>query len=144
MKIKQKNWAPTINFFKKQSNWTKILEDAARAVLPDAVNESKSFAYAHYKRRTGSLGDSISGDVYIEGDKVYYSIESNHPAANLIEYGGYSPFPPWGKELSFPEAKAVYENQPFTQPQPFLRPAANNAVFKVNKQIVVEFNKAKP
>jgi hypothetical protein len=140
-----RNWAPTINFFKKRSNWKTIFERAAHAVLPEAVTDAKNLAYSHYRLNTGELGDSVKGEVYIEGDDVFYEITSNHPAAALIEYGGYSPFPPWDTgELTFPEAKAVYENQPFAQPHPFMRPAANNAVAKLNKQIVAEFKSAKP
>ena len=29
-------------------------------------------------------------------DIVDISLGSDHPAAAIIEYGGYSPFPPWG------------------------------------------------
>ena len=142
-----KNWAPTINFFKKRSNWKTIFERAARTVLPEAVRDAKNLAYSHYSLNTGELGDSIKGEVYVEGDDVIYEITSDHDAAQIIEYGGYSPFPPWkgvGGELDYPAAKAVYEEQPFSQPHPFMRPAANNAVAKLNKQIVAEFKSAKP
>jgi len=145
--VESKNFAPTINFFKKESNWMDILERAAVSVLPTVVNEARSLAYSHYRQNTGSLGNSIKGEVFVEGDKVYYEISSTHPAAGLIEFGGYSEFPPWkevGGDLDFPAAKAVFENQPFTEPQPFLRPAAINAMKKLNKQIVAEFNNSKP
>ena len=143
----EKNWAPTINFFKKKSNWKQIYKQAARAVLPDAIDEAKRLAYSHFRQNTGGLGNSIDGEIDLDEDHVRYEITSDHPAAALIEYGGYSPFPPWtevGGELSFPQAKAVFKNQPFAEAHPFLRPAANNAVKKLNKQIVAEFNRAKP
>ena len=79
-------------------------------------------------------------------DSVFYDVSSDHPAAGIIEYGGYSPFPPWGAEsgLDFPVAKEIFKKQPFKQPRPFLRPAANNAVKKLNKEVVAQFKAAKP
>ena len=145
--VNAKNFAPTINFFKKESNWRDILERAAEAVLPEVVDEAKRLAYSHFRSNTGKLGSSIEGSVFVKGDKVFYEVTSDHEAAGIIEFGGYSPFPPWkeiGGELDFLAAKAVFENQPFTEPQPFLRPAATNAMPRLNKQIIAEFNRAKP
>ena len=140
-------WFPTINFFKKKENWVEILEEAADNVADQIKDDAKRLAYSHFRQNTGALRNSIVVWSEVNNDKVSLGLQSDHPAANLIEYGGYSPFPPWkevGGELSFLQAKAVHKNQPFKQPHPFLRPAANNAIKKLNKQIVAEFNRAKP
>ena len=145
----------TINFFKKKSNWQQIMAGAAEKVAKDIEKDAKKKLYQYsgggkstkIKKNTGALEKSIKVSVDVFEDIVDIGLGSGHPAAAIIEFGGYSPFPPWkkvGGKLDFPAAKAVFENQPFTEPQPFLRPAATNAMPRLNKQIIAEFNKAKP
>ena len=121
-----------INFYKKKGNWVDILETAAENVLDDIVSDAKDNA-------SGGLKNSISGYVSSSGNSVEIVVGSSHPAAAIIEYGGYSPFPPWeevGGVLPFPVAKAVFENQPFAEPQPYLRPALQNNVGSLESEVV--------
>lgn len=111
----------TINFYKKKKNWQTILEVAAENVAADIEDTAKRLA----PKKTNRLANSIRAGVSTSGDKVRLTLGSSHPAATIIEFGGYSPFPPWGTEsgLDFPVAKEIFENQPFKQPRPFIRPA---------------------
>ena len=130
-------WFPTINFFKKKENWVEILEEAADNVADQIKDEAKRLAYSHFRQNTGALRNSIVVWSEVNNDKVSLGLQSDHPAANLIEYGGYSPFPPWGEEsgLPFPVAKKIYENQPFAQPRPFLRPAITENKSSLEKEV---------
>ena len=118
----------TINFFKKQDNWEDIFETAANNVANDILNDAKDMVYLRLNRRSGQLGESIDIDVSTSGNYVELTLGSYHPAAAIIEFGGYSPFPPWGEAsgLDFPVAKKIFENQPFAEPRPYLRPALEN------------------
>ena len=132
-------WFPTINFFKKKENWVDILEEAADNIADQIKDEAKRLAYSHFRQNTGALRNSIVVWSEVNNDKVSLGLESDHPAANLIEYGGYSPFPPWtevGGELSYPQAKAVFKNQPFAEAHPFLRPALLNNIDELNSEIM--------
>ena len=131
-------WFPTINFFKKNENWVEILEEAADNVADQIKDEAKRLAYSHFRQNTGALRNSIVVWSEVNNDKVSLGLQSDHPAANQIEYGGYRPFPPWGEEsgLTFPEAKAVFKNQPFAEAQPFLRPALLNNIDAINSEIM--------
>ena len=132
LQIDTTEFVRVINFYKKRDNWVDILEEAAENVVDDMITDAK----ANVK---GSLKDSISGYVSASGNDVEIIVTANHPAAAIIEYGGYSPFPPWeevGGVLPFPVAKAVYENQPFAEPQPFLRPALENNIGSLESEVV--------
>tara|TARA_R110002020_G_scaffold4359_1_gene19244 strand:- start:35 stop:481 length:447 start_codon:yes stop_codon:yes gene_type:complete len=131
-------WFPTINFLKKSNNWVEILEEAAENVIEEIRDDAEQILYSKVKRNTGSVGESIFTYSEVIGDKVSLGLESEHPAASIIEYGGYSPFPPWGSSsgLPFPVAKKIYENQPFAQPRPFLRPALTNGIDDINSEIM--------
>ena len=127
-----------INIYKKQDNWIDIIETAANNVANDILNDAKDKVYEKVTRRTGGVADSLDVNVYTSGNTVSIELESSHPAAAIIEYGGYSPFPPWGEEsgLDFPVAKKIFENQPFAQPRPFLRPAIQENISNLEKEVV--------
>ena len=151
----EKNFVPIMNFFKKKNNWRNIFERAAEAVAPGARDEAEKIVYTHFRRRDGGLGKSITVDVYAEDDTAFYDVSSDHPAAGIIEYGGYSPMPsPFSENIKkyadiygvapYVVAKGIEKNQPFSDPHPFLRPAANNAMKKLNKEVVAQFKAVKP
>tara|TARA_R110000824_G_scaffold123406_1_gene281200 strand:+ start:363 stop:809 length:447 start_codon:yes stop_codon:yes gene_type:complete len=126
-----------INLFKKEDNWVDILETAAENVADEILEDAKAKVYQKLKRQTGGIADSLDVDVSTSGNTVSIEIGSSHPAAAIIEYGGYSPFPPWGSSsgLPFPVAKKIYENQPFAQPRPFLRPAVIENMSNLEKEV---------
>ena len=151
----ERNFVPTMNFFKKKNNWRNIFVRAAEAVAPGVRDEAEKIVYSHFGRRTGGLGKDITVDVYAEEDTAFYDVSSDHPAAEIIEYGGYSPMPyPYSESIQKyadiygvepgAVAKGIEKNQPFSDPHPFLRPAANNAIKKLNKEVVAQFKAAKP
>ena len=127
-----------INIFKKEDNWVDILDTAADNVANKILKDAKKKVYQKLTRRTGSIADSLDVDVSTSGNTVSIEIGSSHPAAAIIEYGGYSPFPPWGEEsgLPFPVAKKIYEKQPFAQPRPYLRPAITENISNLEKEVV--------
>tara|TARA_R100000231_G_C5273784_1_gene149458 strand:- start:188 stop:616 length:429 start_codon:yes stop_codon:yes gene_type:complete len=131
LEIDTTEFVRVINFYKKQDNWVDILEEAGENVLDDIITDAK----ANVK---GSLKDSISGYVNTSDNEVEIVVTANHPAASIIEFGGYSPFPPWeevGGVLPFPVAKEIYETQPFSEPQPYLRPALQNNVGTLESEV---------
>jgi len=127
-----------INLYKKEDHWVDILETAAENIVDEILSDAKDKVYQKLTKRTGSIAESLSADVSTSGNTVSLSIWSDHPAAAIIEYGGYSPFPPWGEEsgLDFPVAKKIFENQPFAQPRPFLRPAIQENISNLEKEVV--------
>ena len=126
-----------INLFKKEDNWVDILETAAENVADEILEDAKAKVYQKLKRQTGGIADSLDVNVITSKNTVTIEIGSSHPAAAIIEYGGYSPFPPWGSSsgLPFPVAKKIYENQPFAQPRPFLRPAIIENISNLEKEV---------
>tara|TARA_R110002096_G_scaffold225465_1_gene414673 strand:- start:43 stop:489 length:447 start_codon:yes stop_codon:yes gene_type:complete len=126
-----------INLFKKEDNWVDILETAAENVADEILEDAKAKVYQKLKRQTGGIADSLDVNVITSKNTVTIEIGSSHPAAAIIEYGGYSPFPPWGSSsgLPFPVAKKIYENQPFAQPRPFLRPAVIENMSNLEKEV---------
>ena len=121
-----------INLYKKRENWEDILEEAADNVLDFIIMDAMDLA-------VGGVAEEISGYVGTSGNSVTIELECSHPAAAMFEYGGYSSFPPWdevGGVLPFPVARAIEENQPFSQPQPFLRPAFSNNVGLIESEVV--------
>ena len=124
-----------INLYKKSEYWADILETAGNNVIDDIEEDAKRLA----PKDTGQLENSIVGSVSTSGNNVNFLLTSSHPAASIIEYGGYSPFPPWkevGGVLSFPAAKTVFEKQPFETPQPYIRPALINNLPRLEKEVV--------
>ena len=81
----------TINFFKKQETWQEILAVAASNVEATVEDDAKNILYSQVNKVTGSVGDSIGTTVDISDDDVTLSVGSSHPAADMIEYGGFVP-----------------------------------------------------
>ena len=75
-----------INFYSQSGNWEEILEEALWEA-EDTIkwNASYYLNQGGFGRRTGRLEESI--DVSVDGTELIVSV--NHPAANLMEYGGY-------------------------------------------------------
>ncbi len=155
-----KTFVPLMNFFKNKRNWHRIFERAAESVAPEVRDDAEKILYTHFKKRKGKLGDSIEVEVEAMDDSVVYEVGSAHPAAGIIEYGGYSEFPPWGPGSNiweyaeagdktvtpdtFAIAWGIFMNQPFKEPHPFLKPAADKGVKRLNKVVYEEFNRVKP
>tara|TARA_R100000458_G_C8187321_1_gene182239 strand:+ start:106 stop:588 length:483 start_codon:yes stop_codon:yes gene_type:complete len=149
LKVEDKGFFVTINFFKKKENWQEILRDAALEVSVDMIMEAEDIAYTNFRRVTGGLGDSIDADVYIEGDKVNIDLMSDHVAANIMEYGGYIQTPARSDRLKqYANAygmqaqqlvNTLEKTQPFLEPHPFIRPALVNNRDNMHKEIGRQF-----
>ena len=159
----EKQFFNQINFYKKWENWRDILRAAAETVSEDIEDDAKGMAYSHFKMHTGELEKSIMADVWVDGDLVYLSISSNHPAAAIIEYGGYSPMPvefaPYiGATYSdrllesarmygqdpYVVARGIKKNQPFAEAHPFLGPAMQRGTTALEKEIRTEAKRQGP
>jgi len=169
----------TINFFKQQSNWQQIMANAAEKTAKDIEKDAKKKLYQYkggkknkaLKKVTGGLENAMKVSVDVYEDVVDIGLGSDHPAAAIIEFGGYSPFPPWntnygekgmpgrgykgklfnylfeadtGVSYSFLLAKGIYDNQPFATPRPAMQNALREGLPKLNKQIWAEAKKLKP
>tara|TARA_R100000234_G_scaffold71359_1_gene43867 strand:+ start:177 stop:656 length:480 start_codon:yes stop_codon:yes gene_type:complete len=139
-------WFPLINFFKKQDNWQMILEEAGETIAEEAREDAIDILYSQVNNVKGSVGDSIVAFAAPEGDKVSMGLQSDHPAANMIEYGGLVPAEPFDPKSALPNIDDyaddvfAYSNyikvtQPFKEERPFLRPALNNAQGQLNAEI---------
>ena len=133
-----------INFFKKEEGWQEVLAMAAGNIEDEIRDEAETLLYNQVNRVTGSVGDSIETTVDISDDDVTFSIGSTHPAAAMIEYGGLVPADNPKKPFSnvdgyadniYAFSNAIKKNQPFKAPQPFLRPALENGLSKLNSEI---------
>ena len=165
----------TINFFKKQSNWQSIMSRAADNVAQDIEKDAKKKIHESFggakalKKNTGELQKSIKVSVDVFEDVVDIGLSSDHPAAPIIEYGGYSAFPPWDEDYSstggvdskgklwkylydadtsvpytFLLAKGIYDNQPFATPRPAMQNALREGLPKLNKEVWAEAKRQKP
>jgi len=144
-------WFPLINFFKKQDNWQMILEEAGETVIEEAREVAVDTLYSGppdgVNRVTGSVGDSIVGFASPEGDRVSIGLQSEHVAANMIEYGGlvvddrpgvFSNVGPYASKAGMSKEAftgAIKKNQPFREARPFLRPALDYAASQLNSEI---------
>lgn len=164
----EKHFFSTINFFKKQQNWQDILVAASNNVAQDILVDAKQKLYQYsggrkntkLKKRTGGLENAVKVSVDTFDDIVDISLGSDHPAAAIIEYGGYSPFPPWGPGSNVwnygekgdskisPDpwhiAMGIYKNQPFATPRPAMQNALRDGMPKLNKEIWAEAKRQKP
>ena len=150
----EKNFFRTINFFKKRENWMDILETAADNVADDLKESARSKVSRHFPPVTGKLQDSIEADVEVYSDTVDIVLSSDHPAAGIMEYGGYSPFPPWDDKVRdyaesmgvepYAVAKGIYQNQPFAEARPFMRPAMKEGMPALEKEIYAAARDLKP
>ena len=135
-----------INLYKKSEYWTDILETAGNNIIDDIEKDAKRLA----PKKTGGLQKRIVGSVSTSGNDVNFLLTSSHPAAAIIEFGGYSPFPPWGPGSAIWEyanedgyspdpwdiAKGIHDNQPFKTPQPYIRPALSKNIPRLEKEVV--------
>ena len=150
----EKNFFRTINFFKKRENWMDILETAANNLADDLKESARNKVSRHYPSVTGKLQDSIEADVDVYEDTVDIVLSSDHPAAGIMEYGGYSPFPPWDGRVAdyaksmgvepYSVAKGIYQNQPFAEAHPFMRPAMKEGMPALEKEIYAAAKALKP
>jgi len=110
-----------INRWKQQDFWDKISEAALNEISEDIVDSVQSaIEVTDLKSHTGRLKESIV--VTVIGNELI--VGSSHPAMNLVEFGGPSPFPNWksatiqeyarryGKP-AFVVARGIFKNQPF-------------------------------
>ena len=85
----QKKFTRTINFYKKQSNWNKILMQAGKNVAEDIKQDGIDRLFQKFNNVTGKLKSSFTSVVTRRGNNVFITFKSNHPAAGIMEYGGY-------------------------------------------------------
>jgi len=151
IEFEDSGWFPTINFFKKSENWEMILEEAGETIMEEARERAIEILYSGppdgVNRVTGSVGESIVGFAAPEGDRVSIGLQSDHVAANMIEYGGFveddrpgvfSNVGPYAQAAGMSKeafTAAIKNNQPFAQPRPFLRTALAEAVGDLNAEI---------
>ena len=131
-----------INRWSQQNHWREIFDEALDELDVDGlVNEAVSWNImsAGFESQTGDLWDSTYVSVDTSGE---FTISNEHPAANPIEYGATDMSPNidsprlqqyakiyYGKKASpFMLAKAIRENQPFSQPHRVFYKAALSVV----------------
>tara|TARA_R100001510_G_scaffold43335_1_gene39776 strand:- start:367 stop:879 length:513 start_codon:yes stop_codon:yes gene_type:complete len=156
----------SVNFFKKQSNWNKILRRAMENVAGDIRNDAEIRLYQRWKKTTGKTGKSIQPRIYRRGNITYISLVSNHPAMNFLEYGGelkdgkfptYSPLlsgrlweyvrekPGWNTEtLAARMSSAIYENQPFKRGTFHMKLALRAGLPKLEGEVIRTANRMRP
>jgi hypothetical protein len=131
----QKKFTRTVNFYKKQSNWNKILMQAGKNVAEDIKQDGIDRLFQKFDNVTGKLKSSFTSVVTRRGNNVFITFKSNHPAAGIMEYGGYVDMPaytdeyntrlndysnpgPWGitrYDSNKFLALAIWDNQPFAE-----------------------------
>ena len=131
----QKKFVRTINFYKKQSNWNKILMQAGKNVAEDIKQDGIDRLFQKFDNVTGKLKSSFTSVVTRRGNNVFITFKSDHPAAGIMEYGGYVDMPaytddydtnlndyskPKGKNMSKSDANkylalAIEKAQPFAE-----------------------------
>ena len=152
--------ANSINFFKKRENWQDILTTAMSKVAHKIRDDAEKKIYQRWKRRTGKLGKSIEPLIGDKGNKVFFGLQSNHPAAKIIEYGGYSPMPSsksdsivkYGyvyestnsSDPFFELARGVWQNQPFAEGTFACRNAILEGMDDINSEIMRTAHRMKP
>ena len=130
-----KGFSRTLNFWKKQSNWNKILMKAGKNVAEDIKEDGIKRLFTKFDSVTGKLKKSFTSVVTRRGNNVFITVKSTHPAAGIMEYGGYVDMPaytddydtnlsdysnpgPWGittYDSNKYLALAIWDNQPFAQ-----------------------------
>ena len=169
MRIKVENYGKfkaSINFLKKEKNWNKMVWVAMNNVADKIRDDAEKRVYTKFKRRTGKLGKSIKTIVKRKGNYTYISLTSDHPAAKIMEYGGYSPMPstpskthkgnPGIKEYAyiypstnssdpfFELARGIFRNQPFKEATFFMRDALRAGLPKLESEIMKTYYQMKP
>ena len=155
-----KKLARSINFFKKRENWNKILIQAMSNVAHEVRDDAEKKVYQRWKRRTGKLGKSIQPSIYRRGNYTYIGLTSDHPAAKIMEYGGYSPMPS-SKSKSIVEygyiyegggsndpffelARGVWQNQPFAEGTFYMKRALREGLPDLESEIMRTAHRMKP
>jgi len=117
------NIKKSLNFLKQGKNWDEIFQEAAWSWAQEIEATAQQYLNKKVKNQTNKLKNSIYVVVDEDGD---LAIKSRHKAAQLIDKGGYSPFPDWNsktiKEYAaiydiepFVLAKGIFKNQPFAE-----------------------------
>jgi hypothetical protein len=160
-----KKLARTINFFKKRKNWNEIIWVAMENVADDIRDDAESKVYAKFKRRKGKLGKSIKTSIARRGNNTYIGL-TDHPAAKIMEYGGYSPMPsspsrthkgnPGIIEYAyvysstnsddpfFELARGIHKNQPFEQGVFYMQRALREGLPNLESEIMRTAHQMKP
>jgi hypothetical protein len=130
-----KKFSRTLNFWKKQSNWNKILMQAGKNVAEEIKEDGIKRLFTKFDNVTGKLKKSFTSVVTRRGNNVFITFKSDHPAAGIMEYGGYVDMPaytddydtnlndysnpgPWGISRYDSNkflALAIWDNQPFAE-----------------------------
>ena len=150
----------SINFFKKRENWQDILTTALSNVAQKIRDDAEKKIYQRWKKRTGKLGKSIQPLIGNKNNKAFFGLQSDHPAAKIIEYGGYSPMPSsksdsiveygykyegGGSTAPFFElARGIWQNQPFAQGTFACRNALLEGMDDINSEIMRTAHRMKP
>ena len=156
----------SINFWKKEDNWQTIFENALTNVAMMIRDAAEQKVYERWTYVTGSVGKSIEPLIGKYGNKAVFQLVSDHPAAKIIEFGGYSPMPSVSGgyasrkfnmsnrlkdyALKYPSvenywwfAKNVHNNQPFKEGTFACRNALLENMEKINSEIMLEGHRLK-
>ena len=157
----------SINFWKKEKNWQTIFENALANTAVMIRDAAEQKVYERWNYVTGSVGKSIEPMIGNFGNKAVFQLVSDHPAAKIIEFGGYSPMPSvsgtgFGSRnhnmterlkdyaIKYPSvdsywwfAKNIFKNQPFAEGTFACRDALLENMSKINSQIMLEGNRLK-
>ena len=117
------NIKKSLNFLKQGKNWDEIIQEAVWEWASEIEATAQRFLNEKVNNVTGKLKGSIYVVVDEDGD---LAIKSRHKAAELINNGGYTPFPNWKSKTikqyadiygiePFVLAKGIFKNQPFAE-----------------------------
>ena len=120
---KGKNIRKSLNRYSQYWYWDEIIQEAVWAWASEIEATAQRFLNEKVNNVTGKLKGSIYVVVDEDGD---LAIKSRHRAAELINNGGYSPFPDWNSKTikqyadiygiePFVLAKGIFKNQPFAE-----------------------------
>ena len=93
-----KGFSRTLNFWKKQSNWNKILFQAGKNVAEEIKEDGIKRLFTKFDSVTGKLKKSFTSVVTPRGNNVFITVKSTHPAAGIMEYGGYVDMPAYTED----------------------------------------------
>jgi hypothetical protein len=158
-----KKFASSINFLKQQKNWNQMVWVAMHNVADDIREDAVKKLFTKFEEQTGGLRKSIKASVARRGNNTYIGLGSDHPAAAIMEYGGYSPLPSvpskthegsksivkytyhYDHAQSFWWlAQNIHRNQPFQEGLFYMRRALNEGLPKLESEIMKTYHRMKP
>ena len=164
-----KKFNASINFLKQEKNWNQMVWVAMHNIADDIREDAVKKLFTKFEEQTGDLRKSIKTIVDRKGNNTYIGLGSEdasgaaHPAAAIMEYGGYSPLPsvPSKTHEGSPTivkyayhydhaqsfwwlAQNIHRNQPFQEGLFYMRRALNEGLPKLESEIMKTYHKMKP